>query len=782
MSGPGMCGRIQSELKAIDQLMTAPNYLNTAMFRALYNSTRPPLLMSMHRCPPQQREQFVYVAINLKRPSVEKPWGVSFAMFDDRIILGYVEDGVKDFKTNWLRVVEGKTHTLDYRMAYTPIAVHANIKKSEYAKILKEYVSVFSSRLPKHQRLFPGDLIIAIDGHPPSSFRSFTEVTYYLQRMQNVTLVVARHPQATTAALAFFDLYQSAGAANVAWTRVLSGFHNPPSLQMPLKPRSHSPVQERSVNPLELLCQVATGGLAVKAPIQVSTSSDGAIRQVKNEWMVSAQTMKEMRPCYTVDLKIPAKKSKATEKSPPPLPDNWRNPWFKNDHKPIPYDDNWEFSPEDGSRAKLFLPPVEDFKSWLEKRKGDWRSKYRVYKHDPEKEAEGCDFGEIRTVSKEFWAQQDFSSFEDWLSESLVKWKFSYSWNKRKRKRILRECEEIVHTSQGFQHWLRVRKGQWRVQRRKRQRLKEELVNEQGASSSSRTEGAYQSSPGQSPGRVESSNTPLLYKRRKLLLSPTSNEIACIDDILEEEERHRNALKNRPPIDISFLFHSTKGAPDDVVVHCLNFLHHKEHGKLLCISKGTSKALKERGDVWRQLCPPHWILPRRPRKPWHDLYISGLRTEERDCRKRWDDLLLKCSTVLTKGDHLQKIEKLVMKGITGIDFDVNYTSGVVCERNSLLNLAVINKRHKVVRWLVDEKGADIESYDRGQFNPLLNAAWTGDRQLVRFFLQRGADRAKIGTGHYSCALAHPDFEGLNAEGWARKKGHEEIAELIRLGL
>jgi len=113
---------------------------------------------------------------------------------------------------------------------------------------------------------------------------------------------------------------------------------------------------------------------------------------------------------------------------------------------------------------------------------------------------------------------------------------------------------------------------------------------------------------------------------------------------------------------------------------------------------------------------------------------------------------------------------------------VDYNSGVVCERNSMLNLAVIGRRLKVVRWLIEIKGADIESHDRGGFTPLLNAAWNGDRQLVRFLMGKGTDRTKIGTGHYTCALAPPDFEGHTAEEWARKRGHAEIADLIKVGL
>lgn len=107
---------------------------------------------------------------------------------------------------------------------------------------------------------------------------------------------------------------------------------------------------------------------------------------------------------------------------------------------------------------------------------------------------------------------------------------------------------------------------------------------------------------------------------------------------------------------------------------------------------------------------------------------------------------------------------------------------VVCERNSILNLAVIHKRHKIVKWLVDCKQADIESSDRGNFSPLLNAAWAGDRHLVRFLLQKGADRSKKGKFHYTKPLASSDFEGHTAAEWAEKRGHDDVASLIRLGL
>jgi ankyrin repeat protein len=87
-----------------------------------------------------------------------------------------------------------------------------------------------------------------------------------------------------------------------------------------------------------------------------------------------------------------------------------------------------------------------------------------------------------------------------------------------------------------------------------------------------------------------------------------------------------------------------------------------------------------------------------------------------------------------------------------------------------------------VKWLVESRGAEIETCDRGQFTPLLNAAWAGDRALVRFLLIKGADRSKIGTCHYTKPLSAPDFQGMSAEDWAKDRGHDEIATLIRLGL
>lgn len=151
--------------------------------------------------------------------------------------------------------------------------------------------------------------------------------------------------------------------------------------------------------------------------------------------------------------------------------------------------------------------------------------------------------------------------------------------------------------------------------------------------------------------------TDLSPRKRRKIQAPTLTDIAAIDVILEQEDqdRKRREAEKRRLVDISFLFDASLGAPDDIVVLCFSFLDSSEYSKFLCINKTYSDALKAREEVWKQLCPSHWILPRRPRKPWHELYFHRLRIEQRDSQKLWDDILVKCSAVLFKGDHLQKV-------------------------------------------------------------------------------------------------------------------------------
>lgn len=421
----------------------------------------------------------------------------------------------------------------------------------------------------------------------------------------------------------------------------------------------------------------------------------------------------------------------------------------------------------------------QSFHQWLKRRKDTWRDsrpKKYISMVAEDKKIDKVDI-DVLTVKHDFWLASGYETFDQWLSSSKSKWTRSYSWHKVKMNALKSECERQVHLpmntstvdTQTFEDWLGARKQQWRLERRKRHR--QQLIEMPGIS-------------------LEDGDACMTDKVTSADYSTSADTNPCamnsndqyFDEILENEERLIKQEEMSQPMDISWVFDSQLGAPDDAILHIMKFLTPSDHGNLLCLSYTSNYLFKQRNVLWRSLCPTHWILPRRPRKSWCVLYITKIRAEEEAARKRSDDLLIKANAIIEKSDGLNKLEKLIKKAEKNFEFSVDYISGVVLERNSLLNLAIIDKRHKITKWLIEERGADVETCDRGQFTPLLNAAWNGDKHLVRYLLGKGCDRTKIGYNHSSQGLAPSTFEGMNAEGWARKRGHDEVAELIRLGL
>lgn len=411
------------------------------------------------------------------------------------------------------------------------------------------------------------------------------------------------------------------------------------------------------------------------------------------------------------------------------------NPLFRTERNTLlEYQDD-PYDPDDGTRAQLFVLPMGDFDTWLTKRKRHWRTLYEPYNIGEEESYEWED----STVARDFWSSQGFASLESWVVSRTQTWGNAYSWNRAKRQRLQSDVCQSVSLQTNVLEWLRVRKNQWRIQRR---------------------------------------------KRRQQGCSCNTKELQMIDELIAEEEKEeqKKLAVTRTPLDISLIFDIRLGCPDDVVCNIFGNLLPVERLRLLQLNTTTRTQLISRENVWRRLCPSHWKLPRRPRKPWYMLYQHNLRIETEASRKKWDDLLSQASSFLLSGDLLGTLEKHVKDAEDKFQFDINYASGVVCERNALLNLAVIHQRHKVVRWLVEVKGADIETCDRGNFTPLLNAAWAGDKYLVRYLMQQGANRTKVGRFHYTKPVAPLDFAGHTAEGWAAERGHAECARLLALGL
>lgn len=436
------------------------------------------------------------------------------------------------------------------------------------------------------------------------------------------------------------------------------------------------------------------------------------------------------------------------------------------------------------------------FGAWHEAAKSRWAKSYTWNKDKID--VEGDEGEPNAVVVHDFWLVNNHDSFQSWHATSKAKWARSYSWHKTRRDDFQMKCEKEVHfptavttattsdhnnsnnnTLVKFENWLGVRKNQWRLERRKRRRLLR----------------AVDATPHTTTTTTNGSSTISVNVNNNSKMQPTTSFVGnvndmYIDDMIQDQEQHAsldlrtssNSCRCYQPIDILWIFDSQLGAPDDVIANLMTHLNPCDHGSLLCLSSTTNTLFRQRNDMWRALFPLHWIVPRRPRQSWCTMYITRIRTEEVISRKRSDTVLLRANVIIDKGDQLHKMETLICKAMKEFDFSINYTSGIVLECNSILNLSVIARRHKITKWLIETKGADVESFDRGGFTPLMNAAWNGDKYITRYLLSKKCDRTKVGYYHSSKGIAPPSFEGLTAEGWACKCGHDDVAELIRLGL
>jgi hypothetical protein len=613
----------------------------------------------------------------------------------------------------------------------------------------------------------PGDAILSINGIAVSSFSSTQQLANFIRQFcqQKMTLVIMRHQFVWKTTRLAIALEERNKKLEIAATAVAE----------PLQERNKHSV----ANSVKKSWMLLNSLMSVNNNYNININSNN-----NNNNKATAPTIRKNA------APPPQKKRKISED----LYDNRQlyNPMFKDkDGNPILYCDNDDFEPDDGKRIHMFLnDEIErDFNGWLKKRKATWREKWKLSVRTSASIVEDDDDEERGTVvGHNFWLSSGYESFDQWLVASKTKWRRSYSWHVNRRNQLEEECEKTVHlpyspllentvAMEQFRDWLIVRKQQWRISRRKRQRRQHHAVVDVPTS-------LHGTSPNGSVV-VDRASSNATTSEATSKVNTNSKDTMYIDEMLEKQEEYiTNAAEKekQQPMDVSWIFDSQLGAPDDVVLVIMKYLQPFEQGNLLCLSYTSNILFKQRETMWKSLCPKHWVLPRRPRKSWCVLYITKIRAEEEAARKRSDDLLVKANAIIEKGDLLNKLEKLVNNGEKDFRFDVNYTSGVVLERNSLLNMAIIDKRTKIAKWLMEQKNADIETWDRGQFTPLLNAAWNGDKHMVRYLLARGADRTKTGLNHSSKGLAPAGFMGLRAEEWARQRGHDDVAELIRIGI
>ena len=296
------------------------------------------------------------------------------------------------------------------------------------------------------------------------------------------------------------------------------------------------------------------------------------------------------------------------------------NPKFcNNGGEPILYSDNDDVDPDDGRRFHLFSSKTVSlsFDDWLKARKVVWGGRRKnIYLPNA-----GQIDDEVTSVPHDFWLDSGFKSFDEWLSTSKATWRRTYSWHKDKKMKLQAEAEKEVHfptaeliTSHAssdvalglFNDWLGVRKQQWRIIRRKRQLEYTTADTAQDASTH------------QSDDSVDTTCISPVKSRRLLNRLSSSNDTMIIDEIIKDQQLQEQEQKvEHSPLDISWIFDSEKGAPDDVIVLLMRFLNPSDHGNLLCLSWVSNFSFKKRDSVWQSLCPKRWILPRRPRKSWY---------------------------------------------------------------------------------------------------------------------------------------------------------------------
>ncbi|GMH73943.1 hypothetical protein TrLO_g7293 [Triparma laevis f. longispina] len=402
---------------------------------------------------------------------------------------------------------------------------------------------------------------------------------------------------------------------------------------------------------------------------------------------------------------------------------------------------------EDKSEG-VVITAIEDAREWLKNRKDKWRGWRGI----------GANYQHGDVVGSRFWEEEEKGSFEEWYEVVKEDWENNYSWNRKTRKALIAKYDKggVTLSKDGLEQWLAVRKIGWqveRIKRKKKRKLEEPTVGTSTAS--------------------------LLHEMTSL--THVSNPI--LKDIVNFSTELNRGPITKHVYSLDWIFDVARNGNDDVVYYFMSYLSQFELMKLCMLSRSTREQIEERENIWKMKCKSHrrWNLPSRPRKGWFDLYFTKYKTSTLLTRRNSDALLLRFSQLLDKGDALSQVQKLVKQSEADWDFGINYTSGSVLDRNGLLNYAVIKQRKNVVKWLVDGKNAWIETSDAGGFTPLLNAVYNNDLYFVRYFLSRGSNRNAIGITHSSQGFK-ANFEGLKAEGWARKKGFEEVANEIKYGV
>ena len=604
----------------------------------------------------------------------------------------------------------------------------------------------------------PGDVVLSINGRLSPMFSSVTSVTEYIKHFELLGVVVLRAQR---------------------------------SLENPDKDQIFDTTQ-LVYNSLEAngLMPLATGGVNTTNVPQSSDSPETAPDLESHNAlhiyprMVDFQALESMtgtsvETTYPAHEKREVKSSarlntKYTKRTSPHARARHRSSTTLTNHLfHNPHHSNMERSDEDGLRPKHIHLDMSsnNFYSWLLASKREWRRKWTGKKIvnstflsqqpvyfpgvpiNPMVENQtrrSLTYGEIDgecTVvnHNQPYGSHSFSSgtrqrelgeiFD--ASNVLVRdnWTTSHfgCWDNSLDNSYTDNNEIVIFSSPGksnanFKNWLIIRKNQWKIQLRMRQQRKWKTFE---IDSDTVSKGLL--------------NTPRC-------VSPSNVSFSCAraDASLERiAGENRLTQLNNTSISPSLLFDAHLETCDEIIGHCFGFLRHSERIILLCLGKATRKFLKNRDEIWHQLCSAKWNLAERPRKTYYDLYMAGTRKDEKHYCDQSDKIFKRATIIMSKGDHVQKMETLLENAKMKFGFDINHVPRVCSDNNSILNFAVISRRSGIVKWLVESKEeTDLESRNKGGFTPIMNAHWCGDLCIFDYLLRRGCDHTKIGSGLY----------------------------------
>lgn len=225
--------------------------------------------------------------------------------------------------------------------------------------------------------------------------------------------------------------------------------------------------------------------------------------------------------------------------------------------------------------------------------------------------------------------------------------------------------------------------------------------------------------------------------------------------------------------------------PDDVLARVFRTVANpKDLAALTCVCRDWRRAVPMSG-AWRMLCDESGRAPRRPRKPWMDLYLDEQRRRRAQLENDHELLMLRVTMDPRRGkgnedvgamrrDRPRRLRRLLHA--LGPGLDVNHRS-VTYSGRTLLHVAArlgsvgCARELLTTPWRADPNVSDVEGW-----TPLMEAAFRGNEAMAIELLAHGArDDAFVGSRDMGKGRI---MGPLSASEWADTRGNHRLKRMI----